>query len=59
MRGEVQGDRPTFSLGLQDGLAVREMIARSPGLAATPRAYAKIIVDINALELTDLRRPRN
>jgi hypothetical protein len=30
----VQSPVPTFSLGLEDGLAVRDMIARSPGGAA-------------------------
>jgi hypothetical protein len=28
-----------------------------PGLAATTRAYAKIIEDVNKLELSDLQRP--
>ena len=39
----VQSPVPTFSLGLQDGLAVREMIARSPGGAA-PRVSLRLDV---------------
>jgi hypothetical protein len=34
-------------------------IIPADGLAATTRAYAKIIADINALELKDLQRPHN
>jgi peptidase M28-like protein len=39
----VQSPVPTFSLGLEDGLAVREMIARSPGGAA-PRVSLRLDV---------------
>jgi hypothetical protein len=39
----VQSPVPTFSLGLEDGLAVREMIARSPGGAA-PRLKLQLDV---------------
>jgi Peptidase family M28 len=39
----VQSPLPTFSLGLEDGLAVREMIARSPGGAA-PRVSLRLDV---------------
>ena len=39
----VQSPVPTFSLGLEDGLAVRDMIARSPGGAA-PRVKLRLDV---------------
>src|SRR5207247_10879896 len=39
----VQRPVPTFALGLEDGLAVREMISRSPGNAA-PRV--RVTLDV-------------
>lgn len=61
--GRIQNLAPSMQL-IDTGLywhSDRETpdIIPEAGLAATTRAYAKIIADINALELKDLQRPRN
>ena len=52
-----------FGLARMSSEADRIAPANSPTTAGrqteTTRAYAKIVADINALELRDLRRPRN
>jgi hypothetical protein len=40
----VQSPVPTFSLGLEDGLAVRDLIARSAGGGAAPRVNLRLEV---------------